>query len=283
MTAAAQPVQARPGRAFFRALRTLGVAVSVGGYMVIAPFGYLVFACLCWWWRDRPRERARRLQRLTGVGYRLMHGWLRVLRVADFDHRGALPDLPAGPCVVVANHPTQMDVTAVGACLGGACTVVKSSVYRRPMVRPLMVGAGLLEGPGTDPISIGRVIDDGVQRLRDGMRIFVFPEGSRSFPDGLRPFGRVAFEIACRANVPLVTVGIRCEPVWLSREVPMFRPPHPIPKLRLVQLAIDHPADLGGDSRLLRERVEQRLRTWYSRNGRSLPLDAVLSDAPPSE
>lgn len=258
MTTAARP--------FFvqRCVRTLGVAISVGGYMVVAPFGYLIFAFLCWWWRDRPLERALRLQRCTGAGFRFMHTWLRWLRVADFDHRGTLPDLPPGPCVVVANHPTQMDVTAVGACLGGACTIVKSAVFRRPMVHPLLVGAGMLEGPGTDPISVGRVIDDGVQRLRSGMRIFVFPEGSRSFPDGLRPFGRVAFEIACRAGVPLVTVGIRCRPVWLSREVPMFRPPHPIPVLRLQQLAIDDPRDVDGDSRVLRERVEQRLKAWLA-------------------
>ncbi|MEO6597712.1 MAG: hypothetical protein ABIP94_23450, partial [Planctomycetota bacterium] len=49
-----------------------------------------------------------------------------------FNHRST--------CIVVANHPTQMDVTAIGACLGGACTIVKSTVYRRRLVRPLMVG-----------------------------------------------------------------------------------------------------------------------------------------------
>ena len=247
-----------------RAVRTLGVAVSVAGYMVVAPFGYLGFASLCWWWRRDPLQRALRLQKCMGFGYRFLHAWLRALRVADFDHRGALPELPPGPLVVVANHPTQMDVTAIGACLGGACTIVKSSVYRRRLVRPLLVGAGLLEGPGNDPISVGRVIDDGVRRLRDGMRIFVFPEGSRSLPTGLRPFGRVAFEIACQAGVPLVSVGIRCAPVWLSREVPMFSPPHPIPRLRLSVLAIDHPQDVGGDSRALREKVEGRFRDWVA-------------------
>jgi 1-acyl-sn-glycerol-3-phosphate acyltransferase len=247
-----------------RAVRTFAVAISVGGYMVVAPFGYCIFAVLCWLWRADPQRRALRLQKCTGYGYRFLHAWLRWLRIADFDPRGALPNVPRGPCVVVANHPTQLDVTAVGASLGGASTIVKPAVFRRPMVQPLLVGAGMLEGPGDDPMSIGGVIDDGVQRLRAGMRIFIFPEGSRSFPDGLRPFGRVAFEIACRAGVPLVTVGIRCVPVWLSREVTMFRPPHPMPRLRLEQLAIDHPRQEGIDSKALRERVEQRLRAWLA-------------------
>jgi 1-acyl-sn-glycerol-3-phosphate acyltransferase len=258
----ARPGQTHRGYPVQRALRTLAIVFSVALYMLVAPFGYLGFAFLCWWWRGDPHRRAFELQRLMGVGYRILHDWLRTFRIADFDHRGALPDLPTGPCILVANHPTQIDVTAIGASLGGACTIVKRAVYRRKLVRPLLVGAGLLEGPGTDPISIGQVIDDGVRRIEQGMRIFVFPEGSRSPAGDLRPFGRVAFEIACRTGAPLVTIGIRCEPVWLSHEVPMFRPPHPIPKLRLHQLAIDDPRAFGGDSRQLRERVERRLREW---------------------
>ncbi len=259
-----------------RTLRTLAVTVSVAGYSLLAPVGYLTFAFLCWFWRHQPLVCARRLQRCTGWGFRFMHDWLRFVRVADFNHRGALPGLPKGPCVVIANHPTQMDVTAIGACLGGACTIVKSTVYRRRLVRPLMVGAGLLEGPGTDPISVGRVIDDGVQRLRDGMRIFVFPEGSRSPPGVLRPFGRLAFEIACRAGVPLVSVAIRCEPVYLSQEVSLFRPPSRTPVLRLQLLAIDDPASFGDDSRALRERVEARFREWV---GDAASVRAAASSA----
>jgi len=251
-----------PSYALQRAVRTAAIVFSVALYSINAPFGYLGFAFLCWWWRQDPTRRALRLQRCMGTGYRILHDWLRVFRIADFNHRGTLTGLPAGPFVLVANHPTQIDVTAIGACLGGACTIVKQRVWHRRMVKPLLVGAGLLEGPGTDPISIGRVIDDGVDRLRQGMRIFVFPEGSRSPAGTLRPFGRVAFEIACRAGVPLVSVGIRCTPPWLSPEVPMFRPPHPIPKLRLAVLAIDDPKAFGGDSKQLRERVEERFRGW---------------------
>jgi 1-acyl-sn-glycerol-3-phosphate acyltransferase len=247
-----------------RALRTVAIVFSVACYAINAPFGYFGFAFLCWWWRKDPVLRAQRLQRCMGLGYRILHDWLRWFRIADFNHRGALPGLPPGPCILVANHPTQIDVTAIGASLGGACTIVKPRVWHRRMVKPLLIGAGLLEGPGTDPISIGRVIDDGVERLRQGMRIFVFPEGSRSPRGQLRPFGRVAFEIACRAGVPLVSVGIRCTPPWLSPEVPMLQPPHPIPKLRLSVLAIDDPATFGGDSKRLREHVEARFRGWLA-------------------
>jgi hypothetical protein len=143
----ARPGQTHRGYPVQRALRTLAIVFSVALYMLVAPFGYVGFALLCWWWRGDPHRRAFELQRLMGVGYRILHDWLRTFRIADFDHRGALPDLPTGPCILVANHPTQIDVTAIGASLGGACTIVKRAVYRRKLVRPLLVGAGLLEGP----------------------------------------------------------------------------------------------------------------------------------------
>jgi len=264
VTAAAESLPGARSFVVQRAVRTLAVTISVVGYSIVAPFGYLIFAFLVWLWRRDPKQRALRLQKCTGYGYRFLHAWLRWLRIAHFVPKNALPDLPPGPCVIVANHPTQIDVTAVGASLGGASTIVKKAVFRMRMVQPLLKGAGMFEAPGDDPMSVGSVIDEGVQRLREGMRIFVFPEGSRSPADGLRPFGRVAFEIACRARVPLVTVGIRCKPVWLSHEVPMFRPPHPMPRLTLEQLAIDHPDREGIDSKTLRERVETRLRAWHA-------------------
>ena len=245
-----------------RALRTLAVAVSVLGYTLLGPMGYVSFVCMCWWWRDRPLVLAKRMQTCIQTGFRFTIGWLRWMHVADCRWPGVAESLPDGPCVIVANHPTQLDVLAITACLGRATTIVKPSVFNRRLIRPFLIGAGLLEGPGQDPISLGRVIDDGVQRLRDGMRIYVFPEGSRSPPGRLRPFGRVAFEIACRADVPLVVLGMRCEPPYLSREAPLFRPPHPTARHRTQLLAIEHPADHAHDSRRLVAAVQRTLADW---------------------
>ena len=46
-----------------------------------------------------------------------MHDWLRWTTITDFNHREA-PDLPQRPCVIVANHPTLMDITSIIATLG---------------------------------------------------------------------------------------------------------------------------------------------------------------------
>lgn len=246
----------------WRGLRAMRAVITVGFYLVIAPTGYVPFGLFCLLWRGDQRQRARILHRVSARGVRIMHWWLRTFRIIHFDWRQVDLGLPAGPCVVVANHPTQLDPTAMIAVLVNGCTIVKPSVYRRRLVRPLLEGAMHFEGPSLDPISIEHVLHSAVDRLRSGMHLFVFPEGTRSPEGRLHEFGRIAFEIACRANVPVVSVALRCEPCYLSRETPLLRPPARMPRLFMERLAIDDPASGGGDSRVLRERVESRYRQW---------------------
>jgi 1-acyl-sn-glycerol-3-phosphate acyltransferase len=248
-----------------RRARQLRVVGTLGLYTVLSPFGYVLLALVARVGSADPVARTRRMQRVSTTAYRLVHDWLRWMRIVRFDHRRALPALPARPCVVVANHPTLMDITAITAVLGGGCTVAKPSLYRRRMFHRLLEASGAIEGPGNDPVAAGRVVDAAVQRIEQGFSLILFPEGTRSPPDRLLPFGRAAFEIACRARVPVVSLGIRCVPIWLSKEVPLFQPPHPMPDLQLALLATDDPALVDYDSRRLREAVEERFRSWYLR------------------
>ncbi len=254
-----------------RRARQLRVVGTLCIYTVLSPFGYVLLALVARVGSADPVARARRMQRVSTAAYRLVHDWLRWMRIARFDHRRVLTGLPASPCVVVANHPTLMDITSITAVLGGGCTVAKPALYRRRMFHRLLEASGAIEGPGNDPVAAGRVVDAAVLRIQQGFSLILFPEGTRSPPDGLLPFGRAAFEIACRARVPVVSIGIRCVPIWLSKQVPLLHPPHPMPDLRLTLLATDDPSLVDYDSHRLREAVEERFRSWYLRGRSSVP------------
>jgi 1-acyl-sn-glycerol-3-phosphate acyltransferase len=92
--------------------------------------------------------------------------------------------------------------------------------------------------------------------------MLIFPEGTRSLGGELLPFGRAAFEMACRARVPVLSLTITCEPAWLSKEQPLFDPPKQTPQLRLATLAIDDPARVDYDSRQLCRLIEDRYQQW---------------------
>lgn len=177
--------------------------------------------------RDRVR-RARIVHRLTRAAFRLFHAWLSltrgfVLRPAAVEGR-----LPDGAAVVVANHPTLVDITALTATFGGFCTLVKPSLFRSPVLGRILRDSLHVEGRAGEA---DRVVDEAVDRLRSGFRLLVFPEGTRSPEGGLHPFHRGAFEIARRAGVPLVPVLLRCDPPALSKGRPWYRVPPRAPRL----------------------------------------------------
>lgn len=246
-----------------RTVRRMAAFGSVWVYSLSVPLGCASAALVSHLLRRDEVERARRMQRMAARAYRFLHGWLNFTGIVEFDRRNALRDVPQGPCVVVANHPTLIDITAIAAALGHGFTIVKPKLHARWSLRPFMDGAGYVAGASEDPASTGRVVDECVARLRAGSTLIVFPEGTRSPDGGLRPFGRTAFEIACRARVPLVSVTVECRPLFLSKGASLFYAPEVPPRLRLGVLAVDHPGEIG-ESRALLQRVEARFRRWHA-------------------
>ncbi|MFY9344917.1 MAG: lysophospholipid acyltransferase family protein [Planctomycetota bacterium] len=262
------------------ALRALRAVFLIACYLVVLPSSFLPWLLFLLFFRGDAEARARVLQRTSARGVRFMHWWLRVFRVIRFDWREVKLALPPGPCVIVANHPIQLDPTVLMAVLVHAVSLVKPSIFRRRFVRPILEGAGHIEGPDLDPATVGTAIDTAVRRLRVGMHVFVFPEAKRSPQGRLRPFGRIAFEIAARAQVPLVSIALRCEPCYLSRETPLLLPPPTLPRVSVAILAIDEPAAFGDDSKALKERVEGRYKAWVADGMPPLAASAATSPAP---
>ncbi len=237
-------------------LRYLAAAFSIAIYAGLAPVGYLGFMLLAKLPTRDPDRRARRLHAVQHHAFTLMFHWLRWFRLLDFDPRAVPGEIPREPCIFVANHPTLADIAALFAALGGMVTVAKPAVFRLWWLRPLLADGGQIEGSDGTPAGTARVLEAAVERLQAGFQLAVFPEGTRSPPGGMREFGRGAFEIACRAGVPVVPVVIRCNPVWLSRESRLRRPPRETPVMRLEVLPKFLPADYEYDSRTLRQEVE---------------------------
>lgn len=248
----------------WQGLRALRSAITVALYTLLAPSGILPYVIATWWWRHDPERLGRALQWANVTGFRVALWWLRWFRVIHFDPRQSRLRLPNRPCVVIANHPTRIDPFVVMTCLGGGCTLVKPAVFRRRLLRRFLAQALHFEGPSLDPASLAPVLDTAAVRLQAGHHLFVFPEGTRSWERSLRPFSRLPFEIACRTGVPLVSLGLRCEPYYLTRETPIHRPPARLPRLTVEILAIDDPAAVGSDSRTLKEQVEGRYRAWVA-------------------
>lgn len=228
-------------------------------YFGASPFGYAAFALLLLFpVRDR-EKRARLFQSIMRNAFALMHYVLSIARILEYNRKLLPPHIPHSPCVIVANHPTLTDFSAIYASIPKVSSVIKPIVYSRFWAYPLLAQAAQFKGASADPVSIARMIDDAVDRLARGYHVLIFPEGTRSPPTGLRPFGRSAFEIAVRAGVPVLPCVIRCSPVWLTKERSFFNPPVRMPRLSIEALAPIDPKDTGASSRELREQVHRAI------------------------
>jgi 1-acyl-sn-glycerol-3-phosphate acyltransferase len=166
--------------------------------------------------RDRAR-RQRRCRRFVQATFVLFHDYMRLCGLVAYDPRRAPRTLPDGPFVLVTNHPTLVDVTALIAAYGELCVVAKGSLFRNPLIGPLLRLCGHIDGGQSGFGTPAHVLDQAIERLKQGQRVLMFPEGTRSPREGLSRFRSGAFSAALAAQVPVVPAAIGAYPPGLKK------------------------------------------------------------------
>jgi len=217
-------------------LRAAGPAADVGsrlerGWRVLATgfcfacFGVgglvigLVFPLLLVALRDRERRGAfvrAAINRLFVAFVGLMTG----LGVCSLEVRGG-QRLRRRGLLILANHPSLIDVVFLMALVRDADCIVKSALLRNPFTRGPVRAAGFVcndSGPG--------LVDDCVASVRGGRNLIVFPEGTRT-PAGSRlgPLQRGAAQLAVRGGLAITPVRIVCSERMLGKTDKWWRVP----------------------------------------------------------
>jgi 1-acyl-sn-glycerol-3-phosphate acyltransferase len=193
----------------------------------------------------------------VAAGFRRYAACLKLARLADFD----IDPIRVGePSVLVANHPTIIDVICVVGATERTVCVAGGWYFEHPLLAGVLRASRFIDGGDGGASSTERLMEEAVARLREGYSVLVFPEGTRSRPGEMWPFGRSAFEIASRAGVPVVPIVIEARPPFLTKGFPWYRPPPSRPRYRVRQLP---PVRVGAGRAAAREatrRVERALR-----------------------
>lgn len=117
-------------------------------------------------------------------------------------------DLPPGPCLIVANHISWMDIVLLHA-LWPMWLVAKAEIRAWPMVGTLAALAGTLFIQRGSEASRRRINRRMAALLKRGERVGIFPEAGISAEAGVGRFHARLFAAAIRAEVPVVPVAIR--------------------------------------------------------------------------
>ncbi|HWD28564.1 MAG TPA: 1-acyl-sn-glycerol-3-phosphate acyltransferase [Rhizomicrobium sp.] len=216
-----------------RLWRQIGTGISfalfgVGGLVLAST----LFPAIWLIYRD-PVKRAAIAQRAVHVTWRMFVGVMVGLRVIDFEVEGAELLQGDSGTLVIANHPSLIDVVLIMSLMRRTQCVVKRGVWSNPFMRGVVRATGYI--PNLDDPE--KLLGECVAALRSGNNLVLFPEGSRTVP-GIKPRMQRGFaNIAVRANVPVRLVAVTCTPPTLLKGERWYQSPstRPLFKVRVCE------------------------------------------------
>jgi 1-acyl-sn-glycerol-3-phosphate acyltransferase len=204
-----------------------------------------------------PVRRRARMRSLVQRALRLFVRFINGVGAISYEFRGR--EMLGRPGqLIIANHPTLVDVVFIMAFTSTPCCVVKAAMFRNPFTRGVVRAAGYISNSPTD-----EMIHGAAAALRSGDALVMFPEGTRTRPGLPLLFHRGAASVAVHAADVLTPVYVQCEPLLLPKFVPWYRVPPRRPHFTLevgedIDLAAYRGLPPPRASRLLTDRLLQQ-------------------------
>lgn len=219
------------------------------------------------------RHRGDPTQRLPGRWMRRFGRFTsRLSPVWRFGVEGRGPtDVLERGYVVVSNHESTSDPFLLSFLPWDMRWVAKEEIFKMPFLGWLMRAGGDIPIRRGDRGSVVAMMVECEKALAAGIPIMMFPEGTRSPNGALLPFKDGAFELAIRAQVPILPLALAgtrsCRPkgsLWFGTSSGRVRVLEPVPTEGLTL----------ADAPMLRDRV----RTIIADAVRALRHDMGIAD-----
>ena len=164
--------------------------------------------------------RRRRARALVSRAFFLHVQFMYRTGVLDFRIDGAAKlGLPGQ--IIVANHPSLIDVVFLISQIRDANCIVKPSLWNNPCMRGAARAAQYISSDGS-----AEMLEQAAAALREGQTLVVFPEGTRTRPGHAPQFHRGAAAIALRGARVITPVFITVKPSTLTKAEPWYHIPY---------------------------------------------------------
>jgi len=116
---------------------------------------------------------------------------------------------PGQGLVFMANHQSMVDILVLFACLPVQFRwLAKKELFHIPLFGPALARAGHIRIDRSNRKSAHKSLLAAAHKVASGVSVIIFPEGSRSSDDQLKPFKPGGFHLALRAERPIVPISI---------------------------------------------------------------------------
>jgi 1-acyl-sn-glycerol-3-phosphate acyltransferase len=167
-----------------------------------------------------PGARQTTARNLIGFAFRAFIWLMKSMGVLSYQIQGARNACSSSSQLIIANHPTLIDVVFLVSLFPQADCVVKESVTRNPFMRSTVAAANYISNSQTQEL-----LDSCVRRLGSGNNLLLFPEGTRSSGKQPLDFKLGAAAVAVDSGAEILPVVIRCTPPTLAKNEPWYKIP----------------------------------------------------------
>ena len=177
--------------------------------------------------------------------------WLSGAELRVEGSPGAVADRPA---IYVMNHQSSLDIPAAFAVLPVDLRFIAKHTLRKvPFLGWYMSWTGMVFVDRSNSTQAVGTLNAAADRVRGGISLLAYPEGTRSRDGSILPFKKGPFVLALQAGVPIVPMAIAGSREVMPAHLRPFRP-------GVVRMAIGAPIPTAGLSMDQRDDLVRRVR-----------------------
>ncbi|XP_040320311.1 1-acyl-sn-glycerol-3-phosphate acyltransferase beta isoform X1 [Herpailurus yagouaroundi] len=112
------------------------------------------------------------------------------------------------PCVIISNHQSILDMMGLMEALPKRCVQIakRELLFMGPVGLIMYLGGVFFINRQRSRTAMTVMADVGERMVRENLKVWVYPEGTRNDNGDLLPFKKGAFYLAIQAQVPIIPV-----------------------------------------------------------------------------
>lgn len=155
--------------------------------------------------------KSRKL-RIDRLAYRWAKKILALPKIIYHVHNPNHAEIPKErPCVIMSNHASLYDIPLIFAAFPQKRIrmIAKKELFRVPIWGAAMRASGFVSIDRNNPKQALRDLKKAEEKMREGLILWMSPEGTRSRTGKLNAFKSGGFKIAMETKAIIIPVGIR--------------------------------------------------------------------------
>jgi len=188
---------------------------GIGGLLM----GLFLFPTMFIFIRD-PVSRQRVSRTVIGKVFGAFIWFMTSLKVISYTIQGREKIIVRRRQLIIANHPSLIDVVFLVWLFPQADCVIKEAVTKNPFMRSTVAAANYLSNSSPE-----KLLEDCTGRLASGEQLILFPEGTRSERGQALDFKLGAAAVAVRSDAVIQPIVFHCHPPSLGKHEPWYKVP----------------------------------------------------------